>query len=106
MGLGSRDKVTPADARKAAKGKDARQPPSRHGNACDNRVEIDGVQVRSSDLPAGNVVGSWFKQSDLVTGHRSHEPRKTRFSNPKGELSYLRLALQRRKVFPGLDLIG
>ena len=75
MGLGSRDKVTPADARKAAKGKGlARQPPSRHGNASDNRIEIDRVQVRSSDLPAGNVVGSWFKQSDLVTGPRSDEP--------------------------------
>jgi hypothetical protein len=78
-----------------------RDPPSRHDNGCENRVEIDGIQVRSSDLPAGNVVDPCFKLSNFVTGQRSHEPGKTRFSNPKGELSHLRLALQRREAFPG-----
>ena len=77
-----------------------RDPPSRHDNGCENRVEIDGIQVRSSDLPAGNVVGSWFKQSSLVTRQRSHEPGKTRFSNPKGELSTFGLRFNVGRRFP------
>src|SRR3954451_8977305 len=49
--------------------------------------EINGVQIGRRDLPAGTVVGSWFEQSNLVTGQRSNQPRETGFSNPKCEFS-------------------